>query len=121
MNLDFKVDQGSTFQKKIVMKSKDANGLLVVDSPNGLLFRMHVREKFDSATTIQELTIANNKIILFNGPNPEDKYIVLKIPAAETAVIVPKVYVYDLECEDSAGVVKKILKGKFSVYAEVTR
>lgn len=47
--------------------------------------------------------------------------IALDMSAADTALILPGWYVYDLELESAGGTVTRLLEGKFAVIAEVTR
>jgi hypothetical protein len=47
--------------------------------------------------------------------------IALAMSATNTALVEPGWYVYDLELKSGAGVVTRLLEGKFAVVAEVTR
>jgi hypothetical protein len=81
---------------------------------------MHVRETIDAANTVITLTTSNSRITL--GSNAATKgQITLTISAADTANLVPDIYVYDLELVSGGGVVDRLIEGNFVVKPEVTR
>ena len=77
--------------------------------------RMQVREKHSSTAVIAELTTENGGIVL--GDSGE---INLVLSATDTAAIIAKEYVYDLELVNGE-VVTRIVEGAFLVTPEVTR
>jgi tRNA threonylcarbamoyladenosine modification (KEOPS) complex Pcc1 subunit len=81
---------------------------------------MHVRETVENANTVITLTTANSRITLGNTVSTKGQ-ITLTISAADTANLVPAIYVYDLELVSSGGVVDRLIEGNFVVKAEVTR
>jgi hypothetical protein len=78
---------------------------------------MHVRTAASAPTTIVELTTENSRITLGGAAGT----ITLTISSADTTVLTPGKYVYDLELVSGGGVVSRIIEGNFVVKAEVTR
>ena len=102
-------DQGATFQL-IFNISTDG----VAWTLSNYTARMSVKE-FPSATTaLISLTTANNRISFSGGQ------VTLLISAGDTADLPFGRFDYDLEFEDNAGTVTRILEGKFVVRQEVT-
>ena len=113
---NFTCNQGATFSHTITWKDS-ANAAYDL---TGYTARMHVRETVSSANTVITLTTANSRITL--GSNAATKgQVTLTISAADTANLVPAVYVYDLEVVSGGGVVDRLIEGNFVVKAEVTR
>lgn len=113
---NFTCNQGATFSRTITWKDS-ANAAYDL---TGYTARMHVRETVSSANTVITLTTANSRITL--GSNAATKgQVTLTISAADTANLVPAVYVYDLEVVSGGGVVDRLIEGNFVVKAEVTR
>ena len=113
---NFTCNQGATFNRTITWKDS-ANAAIDL---TGYTARMHVREAVDAANTIITLTTSNSRITL--GSNTATKgQITLNISAADTANLVPDIYVYDLELVSGGGVVDRLIEGNFVVKAEVTR
>lgn len=108
----FTIEQGSTFSR--VITYKDASGSLV--NLAGYSALMHLRKKVDDASTILELSTANNRIALGGSAGT----ITLTISATDTANLAAVEGVYDLELISGA-VVDKLLAGTFTVKKEVTR
>lgn len=113
---NFTCNQGATFSRTITWKDS-ANAAYDL---TGFTARMHVRKTVITANTIITLTTANSRITL--GSNAATKgQITLTISAADTANLVPAVYVYDLEIVSGGGIVDRLIEGNFVVKAEVTR
>lgn len=113
---NFTCNQGATFSRTITWKDS-ANAAYDL---TGYTARMHVREAVSSANTVITLTTANSRITL--GSNAATKgQVTLTISAADTANLVPAIYVYDLELVSGGGVVDRLIEGNFVVKAEVTR
>lgn len=114
--------QGSTFGTSIQVK--DAN-----DDPqnlSGYSARMQIRRNYMNAQVEESLSSSNGEIVI----NASEGELSLVLPAERTANIwvdlstgrPPKTtYVYDIELQDSSGIVSKILYGDLIVYGEVTR
>lgn len=103
--------QGSTFQKTLTYIIND-----VAVNLTGYSAKMQVRDTYSSAGVLVQIGTAIGGITL-NSTG----VINLVISAATTATFVPKTYVYDVEIVSPAGVVTKIVEGKFIVTPEVTR
>lgn len=106
-------EQGATFRRVIQIQDNSRNPVDL----SGYSARMQVREKASAASTLIEFTTANGRIEM-NGAAGR---MVLKLAASETDTLEPGVYVYDLEIENGAGDVQRILEGRFVVTANVTR
>jgi len=105
--------QGATLQRQLTWTNpaKDPYNL------TGYTARMQVRANTSSSTVITELTTENGRISLGGVAGTVN----LNIPAANTALLTPGQYVYDLELVSGGGVVTRLLEGNFKVSAEVTR
>jgi len=110
--LDIQIDQGETF--RLPLTWYDANKEEV--SLSGYTARMHLREEFEDEDPTLELTTENGRITL-TSPGQ----IQLEVAAEDMADIEAGSYRYDLELVDSDDAVKKLIKGKFKVKAEVTK
>ena len=109
---DIVADQGATFQR--VLTWKDAQG-----SPINLTTytaRMQVRKSVSAGEALVSLTTSNGYITLGGALGT----ITLNCPASELAFDAGD-WVYDLEVESAAGVVTRIVMGRFLMRGEVTR
>ena len=77
---------------------------------------MQLRTSASAEDFVQELTTENGGIVL----GGTDGTIELYISATDMAALTPATYRYDLEMVNGS-YVRKILKGKFKVLAEVTK
>jgi hypothetical protein len=112
-------EQGATFERTLTWK--DANGT-AIDITN-YEARMDVRfAATKEADLVISLTFANSRISRV-APNANGKFKLL-ISATDTTALTPSTYFYDLEVYSSDGsspqIVQRLLKGKFTVEAEVT-
>lgn len=105
---DVVCEQGATFRRTITWSTKVLTGFTA---------RMQVRQNAAATEVLADLTTENGHITI-DGPTG---VVVVEIPADETAAIAPGRYRYDLELADAAGVVTRLLEGKFRVVAEITR
>ena len=103
--------QGSTFTKRFTYHIDESPVNLTVYTA-----RMQVRETHSSEAKVFDLTTENGGIILGGSLGT----INLTISATNTAAVVAKDYVYDLELVNGS-VVTRIVEGKFIVTPEVTR
>ena len=103
--------QGATFNKVFTWEV-DA----VPVNLTGYTARMQVRSTKDSATTIVSLTTGSG--ITLGGAAGT---ITLDLSATATAALPSGVYLYDLELVSGGGQVTRLLEGKFTISAEVTR
>jgi hypothetical protein len=109
---DILCEQGATLSRTFTWKDK-AGELIPL---GGYSARMQVRPYASADETILDLTSAADDITF-----PSAGKISLTVSATATAELVPGTYAYDLELESPTGVVKRLLEGKFTVKAEVTR
>ncbi len=111
--INFEIEQGATFQHRLTWK--DGNGDPV--DVTGYVAKMQIRDKVASVDVLMELSSANGRIILGGDQGTID----LEINAPDSAAIIWKKGVHDLELESPAGVVTRLVEGKVSVSPEVTR
>lgn len=104
--------QGSTFNQEMTYSINAVNVNLT-----GYTARMQVRDKHTSTSAVISLTTENSRITLGGSAGT----ITMSISAADTALLTPKTYVYDLELISGGGEVTRIIEGKFVVTPEVTR
>ena len=109
---DITCEQGATFA--LTLQWQDENEAAI--DLTGYAVRMHVRKTVKTTSTIIELTTANSRVLL----TPLTGTIALALTATETAGIADS-GVYDIELVSGAGVVTRILEGKFTLSREVTR
>lgn len=106
-------DQGATFSRTITWTDSARTPYNLT----GYTARMHVRTAAAATTTLIQLTTENSRIALGGTAGT----VTLTIAAADTTVLTPGKYVYDLELVSGGGVVSRIIEGNFVVKAEVTR
>ena len=102
--------QGSTFNQVLTYSIND-----VLVNLTGYTARMQVKEKYSSTVKQLDLTTSNGGITLGGALGT----ITINATASQTAFILPKEYLYDLELV-YASTVNRIIEGKFIVTAEVT-
>lgn len=76
--------------------------------------RMQVRKNFEK-TLIVEFSTTNGRITI-----DSNEEVTVSLPAAQTALLEPGKYIYDMEVVDAGGAVTRILQGQFNVSPEVT-
>jgi hypothetical protein len=94
-------------------------GLVTYFAPKDLTdwtARMHIREELDDVATIVELVSPDDIDI-----SATDALITVTIEDEATALYDFDEGVYDLELEDSAGVVTRLVEGSVTLCREVTR
>lgn len=116
------INKGATYRQKFTWRSgPDSNNLTAVDN-TGFTARMQVRESFESATAIIDLTTsanANGDVITLGGVNGE---IEIFISDETTTAVTIDGGVYDLELEAPAGGdVTRVLQGTVVFDPEVTQ
>lgn len=109
---DIEWHQGDTFSLLLTWRDVNQDPIDLT----GYTARMQLRTSFDAEEASLELTTENDRISL-GGSNGE---IQLTVDAETMADMDTGSYKYDLEMVVGA-TVRKILKGKFKVLAEVTR
>ena len=103
--------QGSTFSQELTYSVDD----VAVDL-TGYSARMKVKEKYTSSIAELDLTTENGAITL----GGEEGTILIEVSAEETAALIAKEYIYDLEIVTGENVTR-LIEGKFIVTPEVTR
>lgn len=109
LNLD--VPQGATFERVLTWKL-DATPVDLT----GYTAAMQVRPTAPSAVVLLDLDSAGNGITLGGAAGT----IQILIDATTTGALAPGTFVYDLELTDGTNVTR-LVQGKFTVTAEVTR
>jgi len=103
-------DQGSTFKLDFTVTTDGAGWNLSTYSA-----RMQVRTSVGASTTLLSLVSPTNITLGSSGT------VSIVVSAATMATVVAGRFVYDFEVESAGGEVTRILEGKFTVKAEVTR
>lgn len=111
---DFTIYQGASFDRTFTWQVGAPATLVNLSGYTG---RMQVRAAISSPTTIVELTTSNGRMTLGGAAGT----ITLAITASDTAALAPGQYVYDLEMVSGGGEVTRLLEGRATVNAEVTR
>ncbi len=110
---DLTCEQGTTFVKTLTIT--DSSTPAVARDLSAHSARMQVRPDIASTTKLLDLTSAGGDITL-NASG----VIQVTVTATATAAL-SRGGVYDLEIEDGAGVVERVLEGDFDLSKEVTR
>lgn len=111
---DFTIFQGASFDTTLTWK---VGTPATAVNLTGFTARLQVRTSVDSATTALELTTANGGITLGGAAGT----IALAVSASATASLPAGYYVYDLELVAPGGGVTRLVEGRVTVSAEVTR
>ncbi len=113
--VDLVIEQGATFQHEFQWLNKADE--TPVDL-TGWTARMHVREDFESAITLFDLSSSGGEITI----TPASGLVGVEIGAAETSAVGACSAVYDLELEETAtGFVERLAWGNALITREVTR
>lgn len=83
----------------------------------GYTARMQVRTTVEATTKLLDLTSGDGDITLGGSAGT----VAITVSATDMAALIAGRHVYDIEVVSGGGVVTRILEGKFSVKAEVTR
>lgn len=115
---DAACDQGSTFQRTITLQ--DGNGDAI--DLTGYSARMQVRKNFSATSTYIDISNSTNQLtvgdITLGGVLGT---LDIHVPDVVTDAIPAGKFRYDIEIENSSGVVTRILMGSFQVLSQVTR
>lgn len=109
---NFAAEQGATLERVITYTDPDE----VVIDLSDYTAMMQVRTTAASGTVILELSTGSG--ITIDGP---EGTLTLLVDADDMAALTPAVYVYDLEITAPDDKVTRLIEGKFTVKAEVTR
>lgn len=111
---DFTIYQGASFDRTFTWQTGAPASNVNLTGYTG---RMQIRAAVGSPTTIVELTTSNGRMTLGGSAGT----IALAITATDTTPLAPGQYVYDMEMVSSGGQVTRLLEGRATVSAEVTR
>jgi len=106
------IDQGSDWYLTLIYK--DSSGTAI--NLTGYTAAMQLRVNPNSTTA--DLTLSTGSGITITGATGT---IVVHATATQTAALVAKNYVYDLEIKSSGNIVTRLIQGTLNVSAEVTR
>ena len=117
---NFTVEQGTSFTRLIEIEYPDPDDLTVFVpfDLTGYSASMQIRRTIDSATPQITLTDSNGRIEIQSASVANA--IRLTLSPEETALVETD-GVYDIEIEDTSGVVSRILKGTVTLSRQVTR
>lgn len=107
------VEQGAPFKLDFVVKNPDNSN----KDLTGFTARMQFRTSYSSSTTELDATTVNQKLVI----NVSQSYCSIDLTATDTASLIYKSYVYDIELVDSLGVPLRLVQGTVTVNPEVTR
>lgn len=107
------IEQGADFFLDLVYKDDTGTPIDLT----GFSARMQVREEYSSAAPVVNISTGTSGITL-GGLSGS---IAIHIPAADTAALSFNTARYDLELEDSTGVVTRLIQGSVTLSPEVTR
>lgn len=110
---DMTIFQGASFDTTLTWKTGTPATAVNL---TGYTARLQVRTSVDSASTVLELTTSNGGITLGGAAGT----VALAATATATTALSAGYYVYDLELVSGA-TVTRLLEGRVSVSAEVTR
>lgn len=114
--LNLVIEQGATFTHQLQLRNGPDIYSPIKDL-TGYTARIQLRSDINSPDVILELTTANGRIEI----NPLEGKILLKLNAAETAVLEFSKAVYDMEVSSPTGEVTRVVQGNFSLSKQVTR
>ena len=109
---DFTVFQGDDYAFSVFYK----NPAGVAIDLTGYDAKMQARAEYDSDEVAIDLSIGDGLTVTANLGK-----IRVLIPNEATAAMAPGIYVYDLEITDPADLKKKLVFGKITILAEVTK
>lgn len=113
---DLTIDQGADWFWTVTWKVGSTARSSTFKDTTGFTARMQVRAKYDSPTTVLNLSSANGGIAVSSAG-----IFSVHATAAQTAAVTPGKYVYDIEAVAPNGTVTKLARGTVRVVAEVTR
>ncbi len=133
------LEVGATFSNQLIWQKEDlvatASAQAIVDSValsqgyiadrvcpiyspvniTGYAAKMQVRKKPGSPLVL-EMSTLNNRITL----DPLNGILNIVVQAADTAILVPGLYRYDLDLTDQAGFVTRFIQGAFEIVETIT-
>ena len=107
------IEQGATYRHTLYWK--DSSNVPI--NITGCTARMQLRTTVESTAVVIELSSTNNRIIITGSLGKIELY----ISDEDTTVLPPIQAVYDLEVYMSNGDTVRLIEGKVTIKAEVTR
>ena len=110
---DITIEKGSTFTLSLTWQDSNGDPIDIT----GYSARMQVRQSVSDDTALLDLTSGGGDIVLGDAAGT----IIVTVSDTDTAALVARRGVYDLEMESSGGVVTRLLEGTVLITEEVTR
>lgn len=123
---DLFIEQGATFN--FYFQWRAASGATTVPrNLTGWIFRMQARASQKSSPILIDASTTNGKITLGDDPNtalandPTNGWVRISLTDDDTDLLTFKSARYDLEAEDTAGNVYRVLQGNITVSPNITQ
>lgn len=110
---NFTIEQGATFKSRLIWKTQTGQVIKLI----GWSAKMQIRKTVDDPTVVLELSTVNGRIALGGTTGTVD----LTIADEDSALMTPGTYVFDLLLEDPTGAKTRLIEGRITVAAGVTR
>ena len=117
---NFTIEQGTTFRRTFKYKSSTGDPI----SLENHAVRMQIRKTVESATPELSITESDGNgtpATSFDVSTTNTNEFELTISKEDTTAMSFNTAVYDIEIQDAAGVVTRLLQGKIKLSKEVTR
>ena len=111
---DFTIYQGASFDRTFTWQIGTPPANVNLTTYAG---RMQIRSTVSAPSTVLAITTANGRMTLGGSAGT----IAIAVSATDTAALTPGQYVYDLEMVSAGGEVTRLLEGRATISAEVTR
>lgn len=111
---DFTIFQGASFDRTFTWRTGTPATNVNLTSYTG---RMQVRTNTASPTVALEVSTSNGRMTLGGSAGT----IAITVTATDTTALMPGQYVYDMEMVSAGGEVTRLLEGRATISAEVTR
>jgi hypothetical protein len=109
---NFTLDQGSVWDLEIEYQDPDGDPINLT----GFTARMQLRKDYNSAVVDLTLTTGGGGIVITGATGTID----ISVTAAQTEVLDPAFYVYDLELISGSNI-SRLIQGQITVAEQVTR
>jgi hypothetical protein len=109
---NFTLDQGSVWDLEIEYQDPDGDPINLT----GFTARMQLRKDYNSAVADLTLTTGGGGIVITGATGTID----ISVTAAQTEVLDPAFYVYDLELISGSNI-SRLIQGQITVAEQVTR
>ena len=111
---DFTIYQGASFDRTFTWQTGTPATNVNLTGYTG---RMQIRQAVGSPTSVLDITTTNGRMALGGSAGT----VAITITAADTTTLTPGQFVYDLELVSAGGEVTRLLEGRATISAEVTR